>query len=300
MTDIPLGEATAVDDILVIGQRPQIRNPFSITTFLKELDKRGGPLTSNLFTVQIILPSNIRRADDDRIASLFCEAAPMPGLSLGTDDTIQRYGYGPTHRAVWGTVFTGFNMEFIVDAKGTIPAIFTKWIDSIVNFNDSEHIMQANATGYPFMISYHDEYASTMKVFSHDSLGNKVIATTYYDVFPTRLAEGQLSNSALNGYVKLTVSFSSTRWTTEFLDLDDGENDALTAANERVTTQLYTNDAQVGAAELNTIYNSVTATPTSISVPAITDTILTNTNGIIAGNTNRTPDSNFDVNILFF
>ncbi len=304
MTDIPLGEATPVDDVVVVGSRSQIRNPFSISTFITELDKRGGPLTPNLFTVQITLPLNVRRADDDRLVSLFCEAAPMPGMSLGTDDTIQRYGYGPTHRAVWGTVFTGFNMDFIVDAKGTVPSVFTKWVNSIVNFNGEDHIMQANAAGHPFMISYHDDYASTMKVYSHDSTGNKVIATTYYDVFPVRLAEGQLSNSAMNGYVKLSVGFSCTRWTTEFLDLDVGVNDEFTAANSRVAAQLYANDTQTEytqdiANELNMAYRGLSFPSINTINPKIDDILLTNTNGILMNSPPRASDSSFDVNTLF-
>ena len=308
MTDIPLGDlndAVELEEVVVTGRRPQIRNPFSISTFINELDKRGGPLTQNLFTVQITLPTNISRADDDRLVSLFCEAAPLPGISLGTDDTIQRYGYGPTQRAVWGTVFTSFNMDFIVDAKGTVPSVFTKWVDSIVNFNDPEHIMQANALGQPFMIAYHDDYATTMKVYSHDSLGHKVIATTYYDVFPIRIAEGQLSNSALNAYVKLSVSFSCTRWTTEYLDLDVGLNDSLTAANSRISSQIYANDTQTQfsqniANDLNMTYRGLNFPSINSINPNIDDILLTNTNGILTGATPRPADPNFDIDSLFF
>lgn len=308
MTDVPLGrdgEPQELEEVIVQGTRTSYRNPFSVSTFINELDKRGGPLSQNLFTVQINLPASIQRADDSRYVSLMCEAAPLPGISLGTDDTIQRYGYGPTNRAVWGAVFTSFNMDFIVDAKGTTTSVFTKWVDSIINFNDPEHIMQSNAFGQPFMVSYHDDYATTMKVYSHDSTGAKVIATTYYDVFPIRINEGQLSNNASNAYVKLSVNFSCTRWTTEYLDLDVGINNALSASNSRIAAQIYADDRQTQptqdiANDLNITYRGLSFPTINSIIPSIDDMMLSNTNGILRGNAPRPADPTFDIDSLFF
>lgn len=279
--------------------------PFKISNFINELDKRGGPLSPTHFTVEIQLPSKIQTASKNRIISLFCDSTALPGIGLGTDDSTQPYGYGPTHRVVWGTVFADIPLEFIVDASGNSRNIITEWMNCITNFNTSTHVTEANPTGQPFFMSYQKEYATTMKIYSHDSTGKKVIEHTCYDVYPFRLSEIPLSNNAADSYIKQQVQFSVNRWSSKYLQLDDVLNNTVTDARSRIS-QFFKDGSQSQSIDfmangVGSAYSQLFNNTPNVNPGDLTDRILAFTDGLLTNviTNPRRVDSLFNFNSLF-
>lgn len=279
---------------------------FRISTFVAELDKRGGPLGTSLFSVELALPAKVQAGDNGRILSLFCDAVHAPGMALGTDDSVQPYGYGPTRRYVWGAAFTDFNVDFIVDSQGSTEQTINKWMDSIVHFNTPEAITMPSDGGMPFFVSYREDYTTDMKVWAHDATGSKVIETTYHEVFPYKVTGVPLANSNQNSYMKLSVSFSCTRWTKKFVKISIDESRALTQTGSRLANQIYNKERQISlkaitAQELNTTYGMLTKQAKTILPSKLNDQLLKQTNGIVATTPAPRPvDLTFDYDSLFF
>jgi len=298
MTDVTAPEE--LSDVVVTTQR----NPFSISTFIKEIEDRNGLLNPNLFTISITDRGGGGNINTTKTLSILCDSAQMPGLTLGTDDTIQRFGYGPTHRAVWGVVFTPLTLEFIVDGQGATHKAITEWFNNIVYYNDETHEAQPGAEGMPFFVNYQSTYARTIVVYNHEAKGRKAVSNTFLEAFPIRMSEVLLNNNTRNGLIRITVSFSYVRHITAYLTLEeiqyaDLESQSQTARSALRNSRQLEPSAML-ANDLNQRFASyfvpVTSADTSLDR---TDILFRATNGIFTNPIPRPVDLSFEPASLF-
>lgn len=284
---------------------------FKISNFVSELDKLGGPLGSSLFSVEFTMPAKVRGGPGkSRSISILCDGFGPPGLTVATDDSYQPYGYGPTRRYVWGAVFTDLQMDFIVDAKGTVIGAFRDWIDSVIHYNTKDSVTAATSAGQPFFVSYRDDYTTDITTYVHDAVGRKVIKTVYVDAYPYRTNLPAFNNSAANTYAKLSVTFSFSRFYEEIIGLDEDTNSSLERSGRSIVDEInqsQTPITQQQAINLNQ-YMNVAITPIAPTtfpplVPSsktTPDAALLRTGGAW-GMTSQLPlaDPDFDTDSLF-
>jgi hypothetical protein len=183
-----------------------------ISDFINNLGQVNGPASAARFFVSITIPQGLGTATDAKRIGMLCEAAPLPGIAIATNDRSQPYGFGPVFKMPWGVIFTDINLNFIGDNNGYVHNFFTKWLNLAVPFNTTA-IDQSISTHTPFFVNYSNIYKTTIVIQALDLKGDAIITYTLYDAWPTLLDDIQQAWSAENQYVKIPVRFNFFRWT---------------------------------------------------------------------------------------
>lgn len=206
---------------------------FDISSLISTLNSHGGAAPTNRFLVTITLPAGIGGSSDSEKISLFCMAAPLPGIALGTDNQSMPYGYGPIYKMPWGVIFNDIPLTFIGDSKGFVHSTFVKWIDSIVKFNASSVNKVINSQ-QPFFVSYRDDYVTNIKIQALDVNAQTFVTYTLYDAYPYVLDDISGSWEQQNSMMRIGVKFNFPRWTVEYENLSPEEFEEVSAVSQQV------------------------------------------------------------------
>jgi len=104
-----------------------------IKKFTANIGKLGGPAKNSFFAVEIATPG-FSAATAESLMYL-CEAAQLPGMQLGTEDSFRPGGFGPSENMPWGVMFDPVQLTFIGDNSGFIYSTFVSWLTTISQWN---------------------------------------------------------------------------------------------------------------------------------------------------------------------
>lgn len=197
----------------------------------------GGLQRSNHFVVEIATPPALKSISDARHISLLCNATSLPGIQVGLDDRYLPQGYGVVQPMPWGVIFNDITLRFYADNAGLISNILTKWIDSVVKYNDD------TVSNNTFHVNYRKEYATNVVIKVYDERKTSIIEYTLHDAFPAAIQDEALAWDDQNGVSTRSVRLVFTRWTiknnkvpnhliTSFVDARTGVNKLIRSPTE--------------------------------------------------------------------
>jgi len=180
---------------------------FSVTDFQSVIQKRGGLVQPNRYSVYITNPKKLSGRGLDIHFPLLVEATSLPSRSLPTADNKT---YGPLRKIARESIYADLSMTFILTQDMAIKHYFDQWLNLI-------------QTDYEYDPSYYDDYTSEIYIaLLHDSqkllpanvvnkeLGNYSIRIE--EAFPISVGEIALGFADVNTYAKLQVTFAYRRW----------------------------------------------------------------------------------------
>lgn len=187
---------------------------FDVARFRSQVE-RWGTQPQNLMYVEIT-PPDVLPIDTKETLSLFCEAAPLPGIGFMTEDNIRRYGYGPMEKVPYAPIFEDANLTFIMDGKGVVPSIMRTWMEGIIPFN-SRTIDKGgeNGMGYGYLVTYKEYYKTRVRIYSLNQFQEITAAYTLHDAYPIRLGEVNMGWAENNSYARLPVTFTYKEWSVD-------------------------------------------------------------------------------------
>jgi hypothetical protein len=174
-------------------------------------DDSGGLARSCRYAVMISLPTGLTQSNylNNNIDTLsasqdltyLCEATEFPGR--GFENLEIRY-YGPTFKIPHRSEYMPINMTFLCKNASYEREFFDDWMELI------------NPTT-TFNFNFRDDYATIIKMYQIDDVGNPSYAFTLYDCFPI-LVNPQPVTWGDDNFLRLTVNFTYTKWYRENKD----------------------------------------------------------------------------------
>ena len=162
----------------------------------------NGYAVPNRFEVLIAPPGSGTTAS--RAVSMRCESINLPGRNLNTlnDTNI----YVPTREIVDGITYAeDITMTFQASSGLEERVFFEEW--QALAFDERT-----------WNVRYYNDYISTVDIYVLDRQNQRRFGIQLREVFPKTIGPTELSQSANNEIIKLTVNFSFRYWTT--LDTD--------------------------------------------------------------------------------
>ena len=193
-----------------------------LNDILSTFHSEDGYAVPNRFEVLITRPRG--SASENRQVSMRCESVNLPGRNLNsaTDSNI----YGPTREIVNGVTYAeDITMTFQAGSGLEERVFFEEW--QALAFDERS-----------WNVSYYNDYISTVDVYVLDRQDNRRFGLKLHEAFPKTIAGTDLSQSANNELVKISVTFSFRYWTTLEIDrqrpsLTDKIFDTITTGVER-------------------------------------------------------------------
>ena len=193
-----------------------------LNDILSTFHSEDGYAIPNRFEVLITRPKG--SASENRQISMRCESVNLPGRNLATMDDTNIYG--PTREIVTGVTYADeINMTFQASSNLEERVFFEEW--QALAFDERS-----------WNVSYYNDYISTVDVYVLDRQDNRRFGLKLHEAFPKTIAGTDLSQSANNELVKISVTFSFRYWTTLDIDrqrpsLTDKIFDTITTGVER-------------------------------------------------------------------
>ena len=194
----------------------------NLATAIASLHGKDGYAVPNRFEVIITAPTP-NYAEQKRI-SMRCESINLPGRNLATMEDTNIYG--PTREIVNGVTYAeDITMTFQAGSGLEERVFFEEW--QALAFDERS-----------WNVSYYNDYISTVDVYVLDRQDNRRFGLKLHEAFPKTIAGTDLSQSANNELVKISVTFSFRYWTTLDIDrqrpsLTDKIFDTITTGVER-------------------------------------------------------------------
>ena len=233
---------TSLGNVFAGLERQRVRqgDGFNISNFSARVSKLGGLATSSNFLVAITPPrfmrstgvgitqpgapgtpqANARQGIPELAAAadsliFLCGAAAIPGVQIQTTD-INPYGYGAIERRPTSPYFNLMTLNFYLDVDSTVYRFFTRWINNVINFNDTAIATKTSDDAFYNEVQYKSEYATTVNVYVYDPAGNNFLEVRLVDAFPVELGQVNLSWGNYNTLAVVPVRLSYTNWTSNY------------------------------------------------------------------------------------
>ena len=181
---------------------------FNITEFNGTIAKYG-VARDNLFMVNITPPDlGIENGMPMQDLSFFCNSVALPGINLQTAE-MNRQGYGVTERRPTGMSLDNLNTTFMVDSTFRVKEFFHRWIQGIVNFDNSRGYNYEHRGMLPYETAYHERYVGTITVYVY-SFNQKDITYAYRfgNAYPISTGDVTTAWSNNDSLMSLPVSFA--------------------------------------------------------------------------------------------
>ena len=204
---------------------------FKINDFIANIQSKG-VLKTNRYEVYINIPGqsplnkiikNLTGLNNyEQLLSLRCDTVQMPGMALATIDGFLRYGYGAPETVPYAAIMDSLSASFIIDTNSRIHMFFYHWVNFITNYRvegqkDVTAAWNLIGGSRPYELSYRTDYAATMEITVFDDATNEwTIKTTAYNVYPKAIPQVDLSYSAENELMKLTIPFAYSDYKVEY------------------------------------------------------------------------------------
>ena len=198
---------------------------FNVADFSSKIS-RYGVARDNLFIVRITPPGG---AFEDTMPTedliFFCRSVDLPSLSLETT-SIKNEGWGKAESFPINLPYDSLNTVFMIDAEFRVKKFFQRWMQSIVNYDNSKVNSSFNGMR-PFQIAYKEKYVGTVEVIVY-SLNDETIQYNYrFDgAFPTSLGNITTAWDSNDAVMVMPVTFSYSSYSSTGV----GESVPLTAS----------------------------------------------------------------------
>lgn len=205
---------------------------FSVADFISRVS-RYGLARDNLFIVRITPPAGLFEGTipmNDLV--FFCRSVDLPALTLETT-SVKTQGWGKAESFPINLPYDNLNTVFMIDAEFKVKKFFQRWMQSIVNYDNSRSNAAYNGMK-PFQIAYKDKYVGTVEVVVYSLNDNKITyeykfenaypislgnITTAWDnnneimVMPVTFTYGSYSNAGMGESTILNTSGISGNYT---------------------------------------------------------------------------------------
>lgn len=154
----------------------------TINSFISEVKTRGLART-NRYSVEIPFPTGGN--EGSRLASLFCDAAQLPGINIAT--TQQRI-YGENRDFPYERSYDPLNLSFYVDTEMQTKLLFDNWINLVINPNSKVtqyyrsyvrdikiRVLDISETSPKYTISLYECYPKTVSPIQMDASSKDVM-----------------------------------------------------------------------------------------------------------------------------
>lgn len=198
---------------------------FDINGFRSNILGESGLLKTNLFLVTIQFPAEFAQTQTQlmkitpRTLMMFTDQVSLPGISLGSEDQVRRYGTGVAEKMPYGVFFTDLSVNFLADGRGEILKMFHNWMKYIVNYDSRSNLQNGLNFAVPYEVAYKDEYAAVMTIDVFNEAGDKIITYTLNNVYPLFLGEVGLSWADNDNIMKIPVTFTYSDWQTDSMTI---------------------------------------------------------------------------------
>jgi hypothetical protein len=162
---------------------------------------------------------------DQRLLSIRCDSATLPGITLASADGPPRLGYGPVERRPYVPLFDDLTLTFMVDAGSQVHKILYEWINCIVNTEGrgarTLGTARPNTNAVAYEVGYRDNYDSILELLVFKDSGVSTMTFTAYNVFP--MAFPQVAMNWNEGDIlRLPIPFAYTDFTVDYARFNTG------------------------------------------------------------------------------
>lgn len=193
---------------------------FDMDLFREVSDSYGGLAKICRFAVMITPPRGFARSQtynnifSNSVAqdlTYLCEAAEFPGRGF---ENLEVRTYGPTFKVPHRSEYEPINITFICRNESFEREFFDDWMDLINPVST-------------FNFTFRDEYATNLRLFQYNDIGEPTYAFTLIDCFPI-LVNPQPITWSEDNFHRLTVNFTYTKWIREGKDRYNSEDGNFT------------------------------------------------------------------------
>ena len=173
--------------------------------------------------VRSLLPTG--EVQDDRMWSLSCAEAGLPGTSLATHELTNDHT-GITERHVYRRQYdTTSSFTFYVDHDYKIINFFEKWIGYIVNegydhLQDDDNgvsVLNPSADNYFYRVNFPNLYQTSIYVKKFEKDYNRVLEYKFLNAYPISINTMPVTYEA-SQLLKCTVNFNFSRYLVETMN----------------------------------------------------------------------------------
>ena len=179
---------------------------FNISEFNSKLNKYG-LARDNLFFV-LITPPALGADMPIKDLSFFCRSIDLPSLNISTAD-IRSQGYGANEKRPTGIPIDDLNSVFMVDSTFKVKEFFHRWLQNVINFDNSRGYNTEYRKMLPFETNYKDDYTGTVTVyvysFSSESVKYRYI---FRNAYPVSLGNITTSWDSNNSIMLMPIQFT--------------------------------------------------------------------------------------------
>ena len=125
-----------------------------------------------------------------------CEAASLPGRSLGTKENQQ---YGPMRKHPYSQIYTDLALTFMVGRDMLEKKIFETWQQSI--FDPITHNW-----------NYYEDYTTNVEIFQLTEHDDRIYGIKLIEAYPVTIGDMPLSYADTDTYQRLPVTLAYRRW----------------------------------------------------------------------------------------
>lgn len=199
---------------------------FNINELAAEVS-RTGVMKNNKFLVEFPMPLSLRNttgfaqlADTNRVLSLYCEGANLPGIALLMEE-VRRYGYGPNEKKPYAPIFSDVNLTFRGDSYGTVWTFMNAWMKCGVHYQSRGDWNTAsgpirdqhpNEVGYKYDPKNNEGYATDVTIRVFNDIGTEMIQIVLLEAFPIFVGDIPFNWGARSDYVRIPVTLSFFDW----------------------------------------------------------------------------------------
>jgi len=200
---------------------------FNINQFASKVNAVNSLYRPSMFYVEITPPpwvfkssglfGNLSTAINLSNLRFLCSSANLPGVNTLLAD-VRTQGYGPIERRPYGVIFSDVATTFFMDNANVTLSFFHKWMQNIVQFNDSKTGATSDG-GYPFEVGYYKDYATTVTIYFIDETGGFGIRRVeLLNAYPTSVGDVTLNWNSTDDLALLPVNFTFKSFTTDWLE----------------------------------------------------------------------------------
>ena len=169
--------------------------------------------------VRSLLPTG--EVNEDRLWSLSCSEASLPGTSLATNELVNDFT-GITERHAYRRQYdTTSSFTFYVDHDYKIINFFEKWIGYIVN-EGYDHMQDSSANdpsnpGYFYRVNFPTLYQTSIYLKKFEKDYDRILEYKFLKAYPLSINSMPVTYNA-SQLLKCTVKFNFSRYLVETLN----------------------------------------------------------------------------------
>jgi len=188
---------------------------FNISDFINNASGRKAFSRSAHFQLQIVLPPALSDNYSAKNLTFSVASANIPGIGIDTT-AVRRGGTSQLEYFPINVTFGDLNMMVLSDGQAEMLNLFKDWLASIYMVGGLNGTAQGpNAfMGNSYRVSYREDYQATISLTHYNPEGDEIVKYTFYEAFPERVSDMNLSWAALNEVLSIPVTFKYRYYTT--------------------------------------------------------------------------------------